>query len=99
MELRNFILLAQSFEETARSFRCDAQSARWVIQYLTTRHPHVVGQWRVECQSLAIPHGEISLAENEDDVAYSMLERAWKVLVAVAEDEGLTVEQFLPVIR
>lgn len=99
MELKTFVTLAEAFEDTARGFRTDAQTARWVIAALNIRQPDVVGRWRIECQALAIPHGEISLAEQEEDVPSAMLRRAWNVLVAVAEDEGLTVEQFLPVIR
>ena len=94
MNLNTFTSLVDTFTNEAESFTRDAEIASWKLAKLRGKSPEVYAALVAQAAFIGINVPMIAVTGEADE---AVLTKAWSILLSVAEDAGLGIEEFLAI--
>lgn len=94
MNLSNFRTLAETFQSETEAFTRDAEIASWKLATIKEKAPEVYAALVAEAAFIEINVPLIAVTGEADEAT---LVKTWSILLSVAEDAGLGIEEFLAI--
>lgn len=94
MNLNSFLTLAETFQSEMEAFTRDAEIASWKLATLKDKAPEVYSALVAEAAFIEI---NVPLIAVTGEATEAVLTKTWSILLSVAEDAGIGIEEFLSI--
>lgn len=94
MNLQLFTTLAETFQSEAEAFTRDAEIASWKLATIKEKSPEVYAALVAEAAFIGI---NVPMIAVTGEAPEAVLTKTWGIMLAVAEDAGLGIEEFLAI--